>query len=362
MLIDNKLYLEDMDNICRCGIDWDRLDGAGILITGAAGMIGTCLADALMYRNRYFDQKINIYASGRSKNKLEKRFAGYCGEKLFHIFEYDVTKPLVTDAHLNYIIHAASNSYPKKFADDPVGTMLGNFMGAYNLLQYARENKTKRLLYISSGEVYGEGNGCDFKEDYSGYVDSTSPRACYPSGKRAAETLCASYAAQYGTDVVIARPSHVYGPAATDEDTRASSQFIRDAVLGKDIVMKSRGEQVRSYTYIADCVSALLAVLDRGISGNAYNISNKDSVVSIMEMSRMTAEYAGVDILFDFPDETEKRGFSTVKRAVLNSDKLGKLGWSGRYGIKEGIRRTVDILRSVKKEGIKYDVCGDSRS
>lgn len=76
----------------------------------------------------------------------------------------------------------------------------------------------------------------------------------------------------------------------------------------------------------------------------------------------MTAEYAGVDILFDFPDETEKRGFSTVKRAVLNSDKLGKLGWSGRYGIKEGIRRTVDILRSVKKEGIKYDVCGDSRS
>lgn len=362
MLIDNKLYLEDIDNICRCGIDWDRLDGAGILITGAAGMIGKCLADALMYRNRYFDQKINIYASGRSKNKLKKRFAGYCGKKLFHIFEYDVTKPLVTDADINYIIHAASNSYPKKFADDPVGTMLGNFMGAYNLLQYARENKTKRLLYISSGEVYGEGNVCDFKEDYSGYVDSTSPRACYPSGKRAAETLCASYAAQYGTDVVIARPSHVYGPTATDEDTRASSQFIRDAVLGKNIVMKSKGEQVRSYTYIADCVSALLTVLDRGISGNAYNISNKNSVVSIMEMSRMTAEYAGVNILFDFPDETEKRGFSTVKRAVLNSDKLEELGWSGRYGIKEGIRRTVDILRSVKKEGIKYDVCGDSCS
>ena len=97
----------------------------------------------------------------------------------------------------------------------------------------------KRFLYISTGEVYGEGDGRAFTEDYSGYVDCTKPRSCYPSSKRASETLCASYSSEYGLDVVIARPSHTYGPYFTESDNRVYAQFIRNGLKGGKVLAHS---------------------------------------------------------------------------------------------------------------------------
>lgn len=138
-------------------------------------------------------------------------------------------EPLPLDFPLDYIIHGASNASPKRYATDPVGTMKSNLWGVSNLLELAKEKKA-RLLYISSGEVYGEDDGIDFVETHSGYVNCLNPRACYPSSKRASETLCIAYKEQYGVNVVIARPCHIYG-TDIERDDRAFAQFLRRVKL-----------------------------------------------------------------------------------------------------------------------------------
>src|SRR5699024_8541963 len=120
----------------------------------------------------------------------------------------------------------------------PVDTLLGNVTGTDHFLEYARTHGTKRFLYVSSGEMYGQPDASDerlkdgFYESYCGSVDYSDPRSCYPSGKRAAETLCQSYISQYDMEAVIVRPCHCYGPTQTESDTRAVSQFIRMGIAG----------------------------------------------------------------------------------------------------------------------------------
>ena len=241
------------------------------------------------------------------------------------------------------MVHGASNASPKRYATDPVGTMKSNLGGGSNLLELAKEKKA-RLLYISSGEVYGEGDGSDFTEDYSGYVDCLNPRACYPSSKRASETLCVSYKEQYGVDVVIARPCHIYG-SDIERDDRAFAQFLRKAKAGEDILLKSDGSQVRSYCHVDDCASALLYILLRGINGKAYNIANRDSVLSIKELAELIAQTVGVKIMYDIPSNSESKGYSKVQRAVLDSSLLESLGWRPQISLKEGLRRVLGIYK-----------------
>ena len=154
-------------------------------------------------------------------------------------------------------------------------------MGVSNLIEYGLAHHMKRFVYISSGEVYGEGDRRPFDEAYSGYVNCMTPRSCYPSSKRAAETLCVSYAEEYGADVVIARPCHVYGPNFSDKDNRVYAQFIRNILNDSDIIMKSTGGQFRSWCYVVDCVSAILYVLLKGEKEQVYNIADSQSVVMV---------------------------------------------------------------------------------
>lgn len=169
------------------------------------------------------------------------------------------------------------------------------------------------------------------------------PRSCYPSSKRAAETLCISYKEQYGIDVVIARPCHIYG-RDTERDDRAFAQFLRYAKEGKDIVLKSEGRQVRSYCYVNDCVSALLYILLRGVNGEAYNIANRESTLSIKDLANMIAEMGGVGVVYDFSMNGSLKGCSVVKRAVLDPSKIEKLGWRPLTDLRKGIS---DILTLV---------------
>ena len=165
------------------------------------------------------------------------------------------------------------------------------------------------------------------------------PRACYPESKRAAETLCASYAAQYGVDALVARLCHVYGPTFTASNSRADAQFIRKALAGEDIVMKSTGSQVRSFCYVADAVNALLTLL-AGAKGQAYNVANRASVASIRQYAETLADIAGVKVVFDVPPEAEKAGYTKITRAVLNPAKLEGLGWTPRYDLRQGLEAT----------------------
>ena len=315
----------------------EDLRGKSILITGASGLICSAFVDCLMYYNTQYKASIKIYAISRNEEYAHKRFEVYWENPLFTFIEHDVIEPLSLDISLDYIVHGASNASPKRYATDPVGTMKSNIFGVSNLLELAKEKKA-RLLYISSGEVYGEGEGTDFTETYSGYVNCLNPRSCYPSSKRASETLCVSYKEQSGADIVIARPCHIYG-SAIGRDDRAFAQFLCKAQAGENIILKSKGQQIRSYCHVEDCALALLCILLRGESGEAYNIANRESILSIKELAEMIADMARVKIVYDIPSEQEAKGYSVIQRAVLNPSKLESLGWKPRIALEEGVRR-----------------------
>lgn len=331
-------YREDILQVFEQNLPWEKLSGANILVTGATGLIGGCLVETLMMNPR---RDYQVYASGRNEERARVRFKDFAEESAFHFVKYDVMLPLENDVRFDFIIHAASNASPNFFAQQPVEVIKSNIDGVANLMEYGLAHSMKCFLYVSSGEVYGEGDGRVFTEDYSGYVDCAKPRSCYPSSKRAAETLCVSYAAEYGADVVIARPCHTYGPYFTEQDNRVYAQFIRNVLRGEDIVMKSTGEQFRSWCYVVDCVSALLHILLKGESGEAYNIADADSNISIRELAETIASIGGQKVVIDLPNADEKRGFNPVTKSIFSTDKLESLGWKPKNHISTGMNNTI---------------------
>lgn len=331
-------YANDIKQAARLDIPWERLSGTNILVTGATGLIGSCLVEVLM---RNPDRDYHVYAAGRNAERTRLRFADYWEDAGFHFIQHDVTQPLNSNTDFHYIVHAASNASPNFFAHNPVEVIKANIYGLDYLMTYGLKHQLRRLLYVSSGEVYGEGDGRVFTEDYSGYVDCTSPRSCYPSSKRATETLCVSYMQEYGADVVIARPCHVYGPHFTESDNRVNAQFIRNVLRGEDIVMKSTGAQYRSWCYVVDCAAALLYIMLKGENGEAYNIADNSSNISIKELAEMIAAIGGKKVVMQLPSDMEKAGFNVVTKSVFSTDKLNALGWKVEGTMEEKMRKTI---------------------
>ena len=308
-------YPQHIETASKLCLPWQQLDGSNILVTGATGLIGSGLVEALLARDYH------IYASGRNEERARELFKDHLDDSRLHFFKYDVMEPLKSDVDFHYIIHAASDASPNYFVANPVEVMKANILGVSHLADYGREHHLKRLLYVSTGEVYGEGDGRDFTEDYSGYVDCTKPRSCYPSSKRAAETLCVAYGVEYGIDTVIARPSHTYGPHFRPSDNRVYAQFIRNVIDGNDIVMKSTGSQYRSWCYVVDCVTALLFILLKGEPGNAYNIADESSNITIKQLAEMIANIGGKNVVMELPPDQEKAGYNVVTKSTFSTRK-----------------------------------------
>lgn len=344
MIPDDSTYSNDILSVID-SIPWDGISGKRILITGSTGMIGRALVDIIMCRNLKHNDNIAVVACGRNEKKAKKIFDTYWNDPNFEFLQYDVNEPLVSDEKYDYMIHGASNTHPVAYASDPVGTVTANVLGSLHLLEHAVRTGTERFVFLSTVEIYGENRGDvgSFKEDYCGYIDCNTLRAGYPESKRAGEALCQAYASKYGIDIVIPRLSRVYGPTMNTDDSKASSQFIRNAVNKEDIVLKSKGEQQFSYTYVTDAAYAILFILAVGASGNAYNVAVSD--VSLKDMATMLSEIAGTSVIFDLPSETELKGTSKVTKALMDTSKLRELGWSGRIDLETGLRITVDYLK-----------------
>lgn len=339
-------YKDDIMEIATLNLPWDKLSGSNILITGATGLIGSCLVEILMSRP---NKDFHIYASGRDEIRAKERFKEFENDPSFHFFKYDVMKPLEGDKSFQYIIHAASNASPNFFASKPVEVIKSNIDGVSNLIDYGIEHGLKRFLYVSTGEVYGEGDGRVFTEEYSGYVNPISPRSCYPSSKRAAETLCISYGVEYGIDTVIARPCHIYGPHFTASDNRVYAQFIRNVLASQDIVMKSTGEQFRSWCYVVDCASAILHILLKGENGQAYNIADETSNITIKQLAEMIAEIGGGKVVMDIPSDSEKAGFNVVTKSIFSTEKLKSIGWSVRGNMNNKMYNTIEEMYNIQR-------------
>ena len=350
-LMDILIYRNDVARIANVNLPWDKLYNKSVMITGATGLIGSFLVDVLMYRNIKYDMQCNVVVLGRNKEKAMRRF-DYCNDsKLFSFIEYDIYNDIEYDGNkkIDMVLHLASNTHPVLYSTDPIGTIAANVIGLKNMLDFSAANNAERVLFASSNEIYGENRGDTelFDENYCGYIDCNTLRAGYTESKRCGEALCQAYIKQKGLDIVIARLTRSYGPTMLMSDTKAISQFIKKAVNGDDIVLKSSGTQYYSYTYVADAVSGLLTVLLKGTCGEAYNIADIRSDIMLKDLAAVIAETVSKKVVFELPDDVEAAGYSKATKARLNGGKLQQLGWHADYNINDGIKNTIEILKEL---------------
>ncbi len=352
-LLENELYRKDIAVTAECGINWDKLKDSSIAVSGATGLIGTFLIDVIMYKNDNFNLNCKIIALGRSISKAEKRFKEYMNKAYFQFVECDICdkNTINISGNVDYFFHAASNTHPVAYVTDPIGTIVVNVIGLYNFLEIARQHNSKRFLFASSNEIYGENRGDTekFAEDYCGYINCNTLRAGYPESKRVSEALCQAYIKQYDMDIVIPRLTRSFGATLLSSDTKAISQFLKKGINSEDIVLKSAGNQFYSFTYVADAVTGVLCCLTEGEKGEAYNIATASCNITLKDLAQAIADYAGTKVVFDIPEAIEAAGFSVVTKAVLDSSKLEKLGWKANFDIHKGIAHTIDIMRSLEE-------------
>ena len=345
-----ELYRQELRKLNNHLLPWEKLSGKTIMISGATGMLGKCLIDFLMLKNATENAKIQIIALSRNDVRAKERFADYWDSELFQYISCDVNKSIPECGQVDYIIHAASNTHPLQYSQDSIGTITSNVIGTKNMLDYAVAHGTQRFCFASSVEIYGENRGDveKFDEKYLGYIDCNTLRAGYPESKRLGETLCNAYGQTYGIDFVIPRLSRVYGPTMLSSDSKAISQFIRKAAVGEDIVLKSEGNQRYSYTFVIDAVAGILYCLLLGEAGEAYNVADEKSDISLKDLAEYLAQIVGKQVIFELPDEKERRGYSTATKAMLDAGKLESLGWRPRVHIAEGLQCTVEEILRMK--------------
>lgn len=342
-----NLYQKQLRLIANQPLPWHKLSGKIILISGATGMLGKCIIDVLMLKNKLTGGNIHVIALSRNGDTAKKRFETYWDLPEFTYYSCDINQGISDCGKVDYIIHAASNTHPKQYSGDPIGTIASNIIGTKNLLNYAVEHQAEQFCFLSSVEVYGENRGDveKFDEAYLGYLDCNTLRAGYPESKRVGETLCNAYKEAYGMEFVIPRLSRLYGPTMLDTDTKALSQFIKKAVAGEDIVLKSEGKQKYSYTFVTDAVSAILHIMLLGEIGAAYNVADGESDIELRDLAAMIADIAEKRVVFELPEESEKKGYSTATKAMLDATKLERLGWNAQVHLAEGLRCTVESMQ-----------------
>ena len=342
MLSDN-VYSEDLQRIASEKHPWERLSGSRILVAGATGMVGSLLTDVLASVSEEYD--FQVTAISRDWENLKSLFSVHSSNPHLCLLEHDVNAPL-GEAY-DSIFHLASNTHPVQYANDPIGTITANVIGLNNLLSSMSDGGGGRFVFASSVEIYGQNRGDvdQFDESYCGYIDCNTLRAGYNESKRVGEALCQAYGSQCDVDFVIPRLSRLYGPSMRDGDSKASSQFIKKALAGEDIVLKSAGTQFYSYCYSADAVSAILHLFFRGEGGQAYNVSGLESDVTLRELAEMLADISGTKVVYEAPDSCESAGYSKASTAILDTTKIRSTGWTPKVGLKEGLIRTVSSLK-----------------
>ena len=309
------------------------------LLTGATGLIGSALLRKLVTEGN------SVTCPIRNKEKAKGLFE----ENLYDKVQW-IEMPLETylkdmDDHFDYIIHCASPTSGKYMVEHPVETYEFIIESTRALLQYACKHRVKGMIYVSSLEYYGQNfNEYIITEDFEGYIESTSPRSSYPIGKRAAEYLCVAYASEYKVPVKIARLTQTFGPGISADDNRVFAQFARSAINKEDIILHTDGESAKPYCHVYDCVDAILIILNEGISGEAYNVANEETYISIKEM----AEFIQKNFNPEHKVVIQKRddmGYAPVTKLRLSTQKLRDLGWSPRYGLYEMYESLIKELR-----------------
>lgn len=332
-------------------IDWDRLRGSSVLITGATGLIGGCCVRFLLERNRMSHDGIRVYALVRNAAKARMIFEGFgVGDGLNYI-ESDLVSCDIPYHHFDYIIHAGCPTASDYFLKCPVETVEAIVLGTRNMLNIARETRCRSFVYLSSMEVYGCGNparGLDRKlsEEDVGNINPLSIRSCYPESKRMAELLSCTYAQEFDMQVCIARLAQTFGVGVSFSDNRIFSQFARCAIGGNDIVLRTSGASTRMYNYTTDAVTAIFTVLLKGETAHAYNVANENTYSSVLEMAHFVANRfsngrSQVRIELD-----PNAPYPPEHHLPLDTTALRRLNWSPTIDLPEMFERFIAYFES----------------
>ncbi len=349
--MNNKILLEDFMKISARSTAWNKMKNKAILITGANGFIPSYIVKFLLHLNDYMNLKIKIIGIVRNKKNAKSRFGTLLNRQDFKIIVQDVSHPLTFNKNVDFIIHGASQANPRSYETDPVGTLKPNVLGTFHLLEFARIKRVESILFISAGETYGSIMTAGKKDEKTyGSLDPAVVRSCYAESKRMTETMAVSWYHQYNIPAKIVRLYHTYGPGLNLKDGRVFSDFIDNIVKNENIVMKSRGEAVRSFIYIADVVSAFFTVLLQGKNGEAYNVANEKVTLSIRKLAQtLTQLFPEKKLKVVFKKRGKKDTYieSPIKFNYPSTTKLQTLGWKPHYSLQEGFKRTIKSFENL---------------
>ena len=337
----------DIKIILNNPIDWEAFRDRTVLVTGATGRLGMYIVEAISKANIDWNLNITILALARSREKLQKVFGRSLQLPYIHTLVQDITEPISWEGNVHYIFHTAGLASPQDFTNQPVDTLWGHVQGTRNVLELAREKKSQKVMYVSTVEIYGEWKNPEgICENDMGALRCDNARACYPEAKRLCETMLAAYEDQYGIPYVGVRLCHTFGPGIALDDGRAFSEFIRNVIQGEDIVLRSEGSAVRTYTYVADAIGAMLLAFTKG-EDSYYNIANLDNLISIRDLAELIA---GLDtsgkVKVRYAGQTANQlKYLPFKLGIMNVDRIMELGWHPQVGLEDAFRYTVESFR-----------------
>jgi len=304
-----------------------------ILVTGGAGFIGSHLCERLLQEGHEVICVDNFYTGTKDNIKH------LMNNPYFEIIRHDITFPLYVE--VDEIYHLACPASPVHYQNDPVFTIKTAVHGTINMLGLAKRTKAKILL-ASTSEVYGDPEVHPQPEEYRGNVNPIGPRACYDEGKRCAETLFFDYYRQHKVKIKIARIFNTYGPRMQINDGRVISNFIVQALKGKDITVYGDGSQTRSFCYIDDMVEGLIRLMNTPdeITG-PINLGNPNET-PILELARKIIELTGSNSKIVFKplpqDDPRKRCPDITKAKII-------LNWEPKISLEEGLKRTIEYFK-----------------
>ena len=314
-----------------------RLHGSQkrILVTGGAGFIGSHLCERLLAAGHDVLCADNLYSS--SKRNIDHLL----GNPYFEHIRHDVTFPLYVE--VDEIYNLACPASPVMYQTDPVQTTKTSVHGAINMLGLAKRLKC-RILQASTSEVYGDPTIHPQTEDYWGNVNPIGPRACYDEGKRCAETLFFDYHRQHGLEIKVARIFNTYGPRMHIADGRVVSNFIVQALRGENVTIYGDGTQTRSFCYVDDLVTALIALMDTPPEvtgpmnlGNPAELQIGALAKQIIEMTGSLSKIITKPLPED--DPVQRQPDASLARKTL--------GWEAKVPLSEGLEKTIAYFREV---------------
>ena len=309
-----------------------------ILITGGSGFLGSNLCDRLLAEGDNVICVDNFFSGARSNVEH------LVGHKRFELIRHDVTFPLYIE--VDQIYNLACPASPIHYQRDPVQTTKTSVHGAINMLGLAKRIRAK-ILQASTSEVYGDPNVHPQTEDYWGHVNPIGPRSCYDEGKRCAETLFFDYRRQHNLPIKVARIFNTYGPRMHPNDGRVVSNFIVQALLGKDITVYGEGTQTRSFCYVDDLIDGLVRLMasPNSVTG-PINIGNPTEF-TIMQLASQVVELTGSRsriVQRPIPQDDPRQRRPDISKAQ------DTLNWSPHMPLKEGLTRTIDYFETLLRD------------